>query len=147
MAASTSSAGSAAGGTAGSRLLQHGGDGASSSESGDRALGCVQAHGAMIGAPRIPGTRSQPSQGGERSSRSRPPSHSAALALTGARVLLTFTIIYSAELDTFQTSYYTTVCSNTNICSVVQQQFSARIALVANPAFPCPGQSSTAAIH
>lgn len=38
-------------------------------------------------------------------------------------VCLTSTIIYSAELDTFQTSYYTTVCSNTNICSVAQQQF------------------------
>lgn len=38
-------------------------------------------------------------------------------------VCLTSTVIYSAELDTFQTSYYTTVCSNTNICSVAQQQF------------------------
>lgn len=46
----------------------------------------------------------------------------AARGLTAARVLPTFTIIYSAELDTFQTSYYTTVCSNTNICGGVQQQ-------------------------
>lgn len=67
----------------------------------------------------------------------------AALGLTGARVLQcvlpTFTIIYSAELDTFQTSYYTTVCSNTNICSVVQQQFFCEYHTdCRNPTFPCP---------
>lgn len=68
--------------------------------------------------------------------------------VTGARVLparcLTFTIIYAAELDTFQTSYYTTVCSNTNICSVVQQQFfweDFSVTQIAEKnAFPCPPQ-------